>query len=57
MQNEIHVLWPGCKIGIENTYFEHRVKVFRGRKVHGEYDIKVEQVGLLCSVFIRRTGN
>lgn len=28
-----------------NPHFTHRVKVFRGRKVHGEFDIKVEQVG------------
>lgn len=28
-----------------SPYFTRRVKVFRGRKVHGEFDIKVEQVG------------
>ena len=26
-------------------WFFCRAKVFRGRKVHGEFDIKVEQVG------------
>jgi len=29
-------------------FFDHssyRAKVFRGKKVHGEFDIKVEQVG------------
>lgn len=33
-----------------------RVKIFRGRKVHGEYDIKVEQVGFtdatICCVCV-----
>lgn len=27
----------------------HRVKVFKGKKVHGEFDIKVEQVGCSCT--------
>lgn len=29
---------------MKTTCFIYRVKVFRGRKIHSEYDIKVEQV-------------
>jgi hypothetical protein len=31
-------------------WFFCRAKVFRGRKVHGEFDIKVEQVGGLMNL-------
>lgn len=29
----------------QTSCFTFRVKIFKGRKVHGEYDVKVEQVG------------
>lgn len=38
---------------IVNTFFVSvltRAKLFRGKKVHGDYDIKVEQVGFTKAV-------
>lgn len=65
VQNQICVL-PGTNNNWF-SYFTFRVKVFRGKKIHGEFDIKVEQVGftyvtfsfILCSypVPTRRTEN
>lgn len=45
--------WDSCFVSScerldSNFLLTRRVKVFRGRKVHGEYDIKVEQVGVTC---------
>lgn len=42
---------------IKNTCFICRVKVFRGRKIHSEYDIKVEQVCGRDEPFARQHHN
>lgn len=50
--------WNSCFVSECEQHFDssplfaRRVKVFRGRKVHGEFDIKVEQVGITCDYLL-----